>query len=53
MEITEQRATAVVIGDGHAIVGEDAIRVYLDERFADPPQADARRIKVEGPAAAT
>lgn len=37
----------VVTGDGPAIVGEEAIRVYLDERFDEPPQADAQRIRAE------
>jgi glutathione S-transferase len=38
---------ALVIGDGPALVGEDAIRGYLDEHFTEPSQADAHRLKAE------
>ncbi len=31
--------------DGTAVVGEEAIGGYLDERFSDPPEAEAHRLK--------
>lgn len=36
---------ALVTGAGHNVVGEDAIRAYLDEHFTEPPEADAHRVK--------
>src|SRR6266496_3479699 len=36
---------ALVLEDGTALVGEDAIGVYLDERFDEPPEAEAHRLK--------
>jgi len=38
---------ALVTGDGAPLVGEDAIRGYLDEHFTEPSQADAHRLKAE------
>jgi len=35
----------LLLEDGTAVVGEDAIRAYLDERFDDPPEAEAHRLK--------
>src|SRR5438128_8924612 len=31
--------------DGTAVVGEDAIEAYLDERFDEPAEAEAHRLK--------
>ena len=36
---------ALLLEDGTAVVGEDAIQAYLDERFDDPPEAEAHRLK--------
>ena len=36
---------ALVLEDGTAIVGEDAIRAYLDRHVAEPPEAEAHRLK--------
>jgi len=36
---------ALVLEDGTALVGEDAIGTYLDERFDEPPEAKAHRLK--------
>lgn len=36
---------ALALEDGTAVVGEDAIAAYLDERFAEPPEAEAHRRK--------
>ena len=36
---------ALVLEDGAAVVGEDAIRRYLDEHIAEPPEAEAHRLK--------
>ena len=36
---------ALVLEDGTAVVGEDAIGDYLYERFDEPPQAEAHRLK--------
>jgi glutathione S-transferase len=38
---------ALVTGDGAAIVGEDEIRVYLDEHVTEPAEAEAHRIKAK------
>jgi glutathione S-transferase len=38
---------ALATGDGRAIVGEDAIRVYLDDHFTEPDGAAAHRTKAE------
>lgn len=38
---------ALVLDDGTAIVGEDAISACLEERFDDPPEAQAHRLKAE------
>ena len=35
----------LVVDDGTALVGEDAIRAYLDEHLNEPPEAEAHRIK--------
>jgi len=35
----------LLLEDGTAVVGEEAIDGYLDERFDDPPEADAHRLK--------
>ncbi len=34
-----------LLDDGAAVVGEDAIAAYLDEQFAEPPEAVAHRLK--------
>jgi glutathione S-transferase len=36
---------ALVPAAGEAVVGEDAIEAYLDERFAESPEAAAHRLK--------
>jgi glutathione S-transferase len=36
---------ALIIEDGTAIVGEDAIRTHLDLHLAEPPEAEAHRLK--------
>jgi glutathione S-transferase len=36
---------ALVTGDAHTVVGEDAILAYLDEHVTEPPEADAHRVK--------
>jgi glutathione S-transferase len=38
---------ALVTGDGAAIVGEDAIRVYLEEHVTEPAEAEEHRIKAK------
>jgi glutathione S-transferase len=38
---------ALVTGDGIAIVGEDAIRVYLEAHLTEPPEAEEHRIKAK------
>jgi glutathione S-transferase len=35
----------LLLADGRAIVGEEAIDGYLDERFDEPPEAEAHRVK--------
>jgi len=35
----------LLLADGTAVVGEEAIDGYLDERFDDPPEAEAHRLK--------
>lgn len=36
---------ALLLEDGTAVVGEDAIEGYLDDRFDEPPEAEAHRLK--------
>jgi len=36
---------ALLLADGRAVVGDDAIDAYLDKRFDDPPEAEAHRLK--------
>jgi glutathione S-transferase len=36
---------ALVPETGEAVVGEDAIEAYLDDCFAEPPEAEAHRLK--------
>jgi glutathione S-transferase len=36
---------ALVLENGTATIGEDAIRRYLDEQIAEPPGAEAHRLK--------
>jgi glutathione S-transferase len=38
---------ALVTGGNSALVGEAAIRLYLDEHFTEPSEADAHRSKAE------
>ena len=38
---------ALVLPDGTALVGEDAIRAYLDAHVAEPFGAEAHRLKAE------
>ena len=36
---------ALLVDGRVAVVGEEAIAVYLDEHFDEPPEADAHRLK--------
>jgi glutathione S-transferase len=36
---------ALLLEDGEAVVGEEAIETYLDERFDDSREAEAHRLK--------
>ena len=36
---------ALLLEDGGRVVGEEAIGAYLDERFDEPPEAEAHRSK--------
>lgn len=36
---------ALLLEDGEAVVGEEAIEAYLDERFDEPAEAEAHRAK--------
>jgi glutathione S-transferase len=36
---------ALVLDDGRALAGEDAIGAYLEARFDDSPEAEAHRLK--------
>jgi glutathione S-transferase len=36
---------ALLLEDGEAVVGEEAIDAYLDERFDEPADAEAHRLK--------
>ena len=36
---------ALLLEDGEAVVGEEAIEAYLDERFDEPAEAGAHRLK--------
>ena len=36
---------ALLLEDGEAVVGEEAIEAYLDERFDEPAEAEAHRLK--------
>ena len=36
---------ALLLEDGGAVVGEEAIEVYLDRRFDEPLEAEAHRLK--------
>ena len=36
---------ALVLDDGTAVVGEDAIGAHLEEHFEEPPEAEAHRVK--------
>ena len=36
---------ALLLEDGEAVVGEQAIEAYLDERFDEPAEAEAHRLK--------
>ena len=36
---------ALVLDNGTAVVGEDAIGAHLEERFHEPPEAEAHRAK--------
>jgi glutathione S-transferase len=36
---------SLLLPDGTAVVGEDAIDAYLDECFDEPPEAEAHRLK--------
>jgi glutathione S-transferase len=36
---------ALLLEDGEAVVGEEAIEGYLDERFDEPAEAEAHRLK--------
>ena len=36
---------ALLLEDGEAVVGESAIEAYLDERFDEPREAEAHRLK--------
>jgi len=46
VEITGADAIpALLLDDGNAVLGEDAIEAYLNERFEEPPGAEAHRLK--------
>ncbi len=46
VEITGADAIpALLLDDGTTVLGEHAIEAYLDERFEDPPGAEAYRLK--------
>ena len=36
---------AIVLENGTVAIGEEAIRRYLDEQIAEPPEAEAHRLK--------
>ncbi len=36
---------ALVVEEGPALIGEEAIRAYVDERFEEPAGAEAHRLK--------
>ena len=36
---------ALILDDRSAVVGEEAISVYLKEHFDDPPEAEAHRLR--------
>ena len=36
---------ALLLEDGTAVVGEEAIEGYLDDAFDEPPEAEAHRLK--------
>ena len=36
---------ALLLEDGEAVVGEEVIGAYLDERFDEPAEAEAHRLK--------
>jgi glutathione S-transferase len=36
---------ALLLEEGEAVVGEEAIEAYLDERFDEPAEAEAHRLK--------
>jgi glutathione S-transferase len=38
---------ALVLEDGSAVVGEQAIETYLGRRFAEPAEAETHRVKAE------
>ncbi len=38
---------ALRIENGGIVVGEEAIRRYLDEQIVEPPEAEAHRLKAE------
>jgi glutathione S-transferase len=39
------RIPTLLVGGETAIVGEEAIELYLDEHFVEPPEAEAHRAK--------
>ena len=46
-ETGSETIPVLVLGDGSAVTGEEAINSYLDRHFADPPEAEAHRLKAE------
>jgi glutathione S-transferase len=36
---------ALALEHGTVVIGEDAIRLYLDEQIVEPPEAEAHRLK--------
>ena len=44
-ETGSETIPTVVLGDGSAVTGEEAISSYLDRHFDDPPDAEAHRLK--------
>jgi glutathione S-transferase len=44
-ETRSETIPALVLGDGSAVTGEEAINSYLDRHFDDPPDAEAHRLK--------
>jgi glutathione S-transferase len=44
-ETGSETIPTLVLRDGSAVIGEEAINSYLDRHFDDPPDAEAHRLK--------